>query len=221
MSDEPTTRAILDEFYQDYLVDQDSASFIKKVSERYTVGTLERLAAASRRATRRASALALGFVAGYESNAVLGRALTDQDRLVRCLAENGIRSLWIRAGRDGERQRLQAVIRLNSAQQFKEAVRQATELIQQAPSYAEAWNQRAIANYSLGRYPESIDDCRQALEINPYHFGAAGGLGQCQVQLGEYRAALESFRRALRLNPNLEGVRASVTYLERSLKRKK
>lgn len=221
MSDEQAPTAILDEFYQDYLVDQDSASFIKKVSERYTIGTLERLVLCPRRATRRAAVLALGFVAGYESNAVLGHALTDEDRLVRCLAENSIRSLWIRAGHEGERQRLHAIIRLNSAQKFKDAVRQATDLIRQSPSFAEAWNQRAIANYSLGRYAESIQDCRQALEINPYHFGAAGGMGQCQVQLGEYRVALESFRRALRLNPNLEGVRASVAYLERSLKRKK
>jgi cytochrome c-type biogenesis protein CcmH/NrfG len=45
-------------------------------------------------------------------------------------------------------------------------------------------------------------------------------MGQCYLQLGNYDAALESFRRALRLNPNLEGVRASVTYLERARKGK-
>jgi cytochrome c-type biogenesis protein CcmH/NrfG len=45
-------------------------------------------------------------------------------------------------------------------------------------------------------------------------------MGQCYLQLGDFDSALQSFRRALRLNPNLEGVRASVAYLERSRKGK-
>ena len=102
---------------------------------------------------------------------------------------------------------------------FEEALRGAAELIAQAAWFAEAWNQRAIAYYSLGRYPESIHDCQQALEINPYHFGAAAGMGQCHVQLGEYQAALECFRRALRLNPSLEGVRANIAHLERAVEK--
>jgi cytochrome c-type biogenesis protein CcmH/NrfG len=44
-------------------------------------------------------------------------------------------------------------------------------------------------------------------------------MGQCYLQLGDRAAALEAFRRALKLNPNLEGVRATVTYLERALKK--
>jgi tetratricopeptide (TPR) repeat protein len=190
------------------------------VTQRYTAATLERLMQAPRAGTRRAAALALGYVGGYESNASLGRALTDDDRLVRSLAENGIRALWLRAGNEGERERLRVVVRLNSSQQYKEALRHAAELIADAPGLAEAWNQRAVAYYCLGRYQESIRDCRQALELNPYHFGAAGGMGQCYVQLGEVRSALENFRRALALNPNLEGVRASVAHLERSLKQR-
>jgi tetratricopeptide (TPR) repeat protein len=212
-------KSLLDELYGDYLVDQDAAAFIHKVTQRYTSATLERLAQAPRRTTRRAATLALGFVGGYESNAALGRALCDEDRLVRGLAENGIRSLWLRAGGERERERLRVLVRLNASQQYKEALRQATELITEAPDLAEAWNQRAVACYCLGRYLESIRDCRQTLKLNPYHFGAAGGLGQCYVQLGEMRSALEHFRHALALNPSLEGVRASVTYLERSLKR--
>ena len=215
-----STPTFLEECYNDYLVDQDSAAFIHKVAGRYTVGTLSRLVQSSQRARRRAAVLGLGFLGGYEANDVLGRALRDDDRLTRTLAENAIRSIWLRAGNDAERQELAAIVRLNSMQQYKEALRRSTELIQEAPDLAEGWNQRAIAYYCLGRYTESIQDCRQALELNAYHFGAAGGMGQCYVQLDDLYAALECFRRALRLNPNLEGVRASVAYLERSLKSK-
>ena len=93
----------------------------------------------------------------------------------------------------------------------------ATELIEHAPWFAEAWNQRALARFHRREYNDSIRDCRQALEINPYHFGAASGMGQCYLKLGDRLSALESFRRALRLNPNLERVRAQVIHLQKLL----
>ncbi len=217
MSD-ATTKAALDEFYQQYLIEQEAASFIKLVSRKYTVGTLQRLADHPRRETRRAAVLALGFVGGYESNTVLGLALLDLDRGVRIAAENGIRSLWRRDGAVEHQQKLTVIMRLNSSQQFDAAARKATELIDEAPWFAEAWNQRAISRYSQGRFRDSIEDCRQALEINPYHFGAAAGMGQSHLQIGDNWAALECFRRALELNPNLEGVRANIIHLERALK---
>jgi tetratricopeptide (TPR) repeat protein len=211
--------ALLERLYQDYVVQQDSAAFIREVSRHYTVGTIERLSVAPRRELRRAAVLALGFLGDYQSNMAMGRALSDQDRGVRIAAETGIVSLWCRDGNEQQRQALAIVIRLNTAKHFAEAARGAAELIAQASWFAEAWNQRAIAYYSLGRYRESIQDCQQTLEINPYHFGAAAGMGQCYVQLGEYQTALECFRRALRLNPSLEGVRANIAHLERAVEK--
>src|SRR5207253_1274904 len=184
MSDAAPQTPYLESLYQWYLDDADTATFIGRVSAAYTVGTLERLAATGSRLTRRAAVLSLGALADYESNAVLGRALNDDDRGVRVLAENGLRSLWCRAGDDGQQQRLGLLMRANSARRYHEAIVRATELIAEAPWFAEAWNQRAIAYFGSGRFAESIDDCKQALEVNPYHFGAAAGMGQCYLQLG-------------------------------------
>ena len=63
---------LLFRLYQEYLDDQDSAAFSGKVCQRYDVGTLERLATAGDRMTRRAAVLALGLVADYDSNEILG-----------------------------------------------------------------------------------------------------------------------------------------------------
>jgi tetratricopeptide (TPR) repeat protein len=213
-------RPVLVELYEDYLVNQDASTFTRDVTARYAVGTLERLVGSADRRTRRAAVLALGLVGDYTSNPVLGRSLTDVDRLTRCLAENAIRALWLRDGTEPQRERLERLVQLNSAQQYKDAHRLADSLVAEAPNLAEAWNQRAIARYCLGKYEDSIADCRQALELNPYHFGAAGGMGQCHVHLDDLPAALECFQRALALNPNLEGVRASVNYLQRALGQK-
>ncbi len=211
---------VLNELYQQYLVDQDTAAYIHRTLARYTVATLSRLAAFGDRMVRRGAVLAIGYVADYEWNSVLGRALNDRDRGVRLLAENGIRMLWGRVGTAAQRQQLANLISLNDSQQPIAALRHATMLTREAPWLAEAWNQKAIAHFALGRYEESIRDCRQALEINPYHFAAAAGIAQCYLKLADQSAALEAFKRALSLNPELEGVRAQIQHIERSLKRK-
>ncbi len=206
--------------YEQYLSHQDSASFITKVSQRYTQGTLQRLAEHNQAGVRRGAVLALGFIGNYEVNHTLGRALHDDDRTVRILAENGIKNIWNRAGNASQRQALEGIIRLVSAHQFDEAIRRATELIELSEWFAEVWHQRAVAHIRVGNYVEAIRDCHQALEINPYHFPAATGMGQAYLQLNNQVSALECFRRALRLNPNLEGVRVQIERLSRMIEGK-
>jgi tetratricopeptide (TPR) repeat protein len=206
---------IIDDLYQQYLSDQDESVLATSIAERYSIGSLERLLASGNRTTRRAAALAIGMLGDYESNAALGRALSDSDRNVRNLAENGIRALWCRVGNEADRCALSQLIRLNSRRQFLDVVRQATALTHSSPSVAEAWNQRAIAFFNLKRFDESIRDCAQTLEMNPYHYGASSGMGQGYLHMGNRAAALECFERAIRLNPDLEGVRLQIRYLKR------
>jgi tetratricopeptide (TPR) repeat protein len=205
-------------FYNRYLASCDSALFAKRAAGRYTCGTLERLAENGDHITRRAAVLALSMIGDYSSNAVLGRALVDRDRGVRTIAESGIRELWCRVRGRAQRHALRTVVTLNDERQHAEAARVASKLIQESPWIAEAWCQRGTANYHLGQYDAAIRDCHQALEINPYHFTAAAGMGQCYLLQNNSVAALEAFRRALRLNPGLEEVRAQVVRLQRSLK---
>lgn len=211
-------RPLLDALYQDYLEAENSASFIRRVGEKYSVATLERLAECGGRVTRRGAVLALGFLADFESNNALGRALRDRDRTVRTLAENSIRLVWCRIGTPSQRQELGAIIRLNNAQSFAEAIARASRLIDVAPWIAESWNQRAIAYFSTSKFLDAIRDCQQTLEINPYHFGAAAGMGYCYVQLREHASAAECFRRALKLNPGMESARAKLIEVQRVLK---
>jgi len=206
--------------YEEFLENEDAAEFVRRTSQSYDPGSLERLVGHAYRKVRRAAVFALGFLADYDANHVLGRALHDKDRTVRLLAEDGIRNVWKRVGNDDQRRRLNTIIRLNSAKQFEEARRRATQLTKKTPWFAEAWNQRARACFALSRDAEAIRDCHQALELNPYHFAAAARMGQAYLRLGNQVSALESFRRALRLNPNLEDVRAQVERLARLIEGK-
>ena len=206
----------LTKLYREYLESEDSPAFILGAAQNYTVATLENLAQRGGRMERRAAVLALGFLGHSSSSACLSMALRDADRGVRFLADNALRSLWCRDGSDCQRQALRTVIRLISSLQFDVALEHSTRLISDAPHFAEAWNQRAIVQYHRQRFDDSMKDCRTVLTLNPLHFGAAAGMGQCQLELGQPDLALKSFRRALKLNPSLEGVRATISSLQRS-----
>ena len=208
---------VIDKLYLHYLDDEDSAGFIVSVSRSYATETLERLASAGQRLTRRGAVLALGFLGEYSSSPTLARRLYDSDRVVRVLAENGIIDLWCRDGTESQRQLLDMIIRLNNAHQFDEALGLASSLTDQVPTFAEVWNQKAIACFRLERYEQAAGDCLQTLELNPHHFGAAVGVAHCYLEMGAGFEALEWFRRSFELNPNLEDIKGQIEYLERAL----
>jgi tetratricopeptide (TPR) repeat protein len=220
MGESAIRRPVLTELYEQFLADRDHAAFVHRVAQRYNAATLERLTLHRSRWTRRAAVLALGAIADYSSNNVLGHALIDSDRGVRSVAETSIRAVWCRDGSWGQQQQLTRIIAFNAAEKHDAARVAATKLIEENGRLAEAWNQRAIAFFAAGRFVDSIADCRRTLELNPFHFGAAAGLGQCLLQIGEQQAALDNFRHALKINPGLEGVRANVVYLQKLLKKK-
>ena len=217
MSTNSTRPPFLLSLYRKYLERQEAVAFIKRVSKRYSSGTLQRLARHPNREVRRAAVFSLGFLGDYDANHALGTALLDSDRTVRMLADNSIRGVWARAGSPSECEELGVLVQLNAAQLHQEVIVRATVLIERAPWFAEAWHQRAIAHFALSRLVECIRDYHQVLEINPYHFIAAASMGQAYQELQNRVSALECFRRALRLNPDLEGVRVQVVRLSRML----
>ncbi|MFW6170476.1 MAG: hypothetical protein ACODAD_08300, partial [Planctomycetota bacterium] len=208
---------LLDTFYELYLSEETSARFVARVSGHYLTGTLARLAVCGARTTRRAAVLAVGFLGNYECNGVLGHALRDEDRVVRLLAENSIRELWLRDGAPEHQHRARHLVRLNDCGRFDEAVREASQLTGEADGFAEVWNQRAVAYFQLSEYRKSLSDCKQTICRNPFHFPCAIGMGHCYLELHEPSAALECFRWALEVNPDLENVRVQVNYLQRAL----
>ena len=217
MSKAPPRTAALVHFYYTFLNDENAAQFTASVAKRYALATLERLTTWNDTSTRRAATLALSFLGDIRSNAVLGRALLDDDRGVRMIAETGIEELWLRDGSPAQRQMLRRIQRLNTSGIADEACRLATQLIEASPCIAEAWNQRAIGLYIKGDYVAAARDCRQTLRLNPFHYRAIVGRAHCQLEFSDPIGALKSFRTAVEINPGLESIRAQIRYLARAL----
>jgi tetratricopeptide (TPR) repeat protein len=206
----------LTKFYLAYLKSHDIRTLIDQTATYYGESSLLRLTGAGFVETRRAAALLLGFLGTYQANDTLGQMLKDRDRSVRLLAESSLKLVWTRAGSEEQRKNLCGIMRSIADQNFGEAVRQANVLLDEFPLYVEARNQRAIALFALRKFQESIDDSSIVLDLNPYHFGAAVGMGHAYLQMSDKYMAIECFRRALSINPNLENVRRHLERLTKS-----
>ena len=211
---EPHTGSLLVTYYETFLREQDIEMYRRSVSSRYTEGSLCRLIESGNTQSRRAALLAIGLYGTYSCNASVARALRDNDLTVRRMASDALRALWFRADTDENNKTLEHVSRLIARQRTEDAIELATQLIAQAPKFAEAYNQRAFAHYLLGHFEESVADCRRVLELNPYHFGALEGMAKCQLELEQPAEALKTLRRALKLEPFNEHVRGQVSALE-------
>jgi tetratricopeptide (TPR) repeat protein len=211
---EPPAASLLVDYYETFLRDHDIEAFQRRVLARYAEGTLARALQMGDIQERRAAVLALGLVGGYQVNQAVGRALRDPDPAVRSLADNALWAIWFRADSPENNETLEQVRTLITRKRPDLATELATRLITRSPRFAEAYNQRAIALFMMEKFDESAADCRRVLELNPYHFGALGGLGQCYLRLNLRREALKTYRRALKLQPYSEGLREFVSTLE-------
>jgi len=192
--------------------------FKHAAEKRYTEGTLLRLLYATSGPVRQAAVLALGMIGSMKVNKPLAAMLHDRDQVVRQLAAEGLWSLWFRADTSLNNKELQRLMRLSGDDHAPEDVLAGfAALIEKAPRFAEAYNQRAIYYFRLGDLPKAVADCEMVLKLNPYHFGASGGLAQCYMKLKKHRAALRAFRRTYNINPNVDGVPQAIQSLEKLL----
>ncbi len=191
-------------------VQETAPQFRTQVRSLYTEGTLQRLLQSPDRESRRAAVFALGQVGTWASNAAVATALHDEDAQIRRLAEMALWEIWFRGGTEEQNAQLQRLAHLDD---FLQVLAGLDDLIREAPEFAEAYNQRAILYYRRGEFVRSIRDCDTVIRLNPYHFGAMAGRGQCYLKLGRPRLALPSFEQALRVNPNLVHLQTVIDHL--------
>jgi tetratricopeptide (TPR) repeat protein len=167
--------------------------------------------------TRRQAVAWLGEVGlAADAGALLG-ALSDDDEVVRLLAEQAVWQVWSRSGDPETDRLLQEGIEQMNRGDGPGAVETFTRVIERRPDFAEGWNKRATVYFLMDENEKSLRDCDEVIKRNPHHFGALAGYGQIYLRLDEPEQALEYFRRALRVNPNLHAGRRAIPRLEQLL----
>jgi tetratricopeptide (TPR) repeat protein len=128
-------------------------------------------------------------------------ALKEADSRDRDVAADALWQIWFNQKGVRGLQRLRQSQVLMDEGHWVEAEARLSQLIDDLPDFAEAWNRRAVLYFVQDRYPESLADCQRVVELIPYHFGALHGLGLCHAALGQYGLAIQAFQRALAVQP--------------------
>jgi tetratricopeptide (TPR) repeat protein len=128
--------------------------------------------------------------------------LKDPESKIRDRATRTLWEFWFwQKGITGLEQ-LQRSQELLDAGEIRPAEHLLTQLIDELPDFAEAWNRRAVLYYSEREYEKAIRDCEAVIRLVPFHFGALHGLGLCYAAIGNYQAAIHTFHRALEVQPH-------------------
>lgn len=151
----------------------------------------------------RAAATALGLIGSMNVVPALVENLKNDD-LRACLnTEIALWNVWSRSGDESVDRMLKTGKRHLENENFSEAIEQFTAVIEAAPNFAEGYNQRAIAYFVVEAWENALEDCQQALKLNPHHFGAFAGMGHVYLRLGKIDKAVDAYKQALIINPNL------------------
>ena len=143
---------------------------------------------------------------------------SSSDKQVIRATESQIWDIWFaHPNSDVERLMQIGVQRMNANRQ-SEAMIIFSQLVENFPDYAEAWNRRATLHYILGNYQESIDDIERVLSLEPRHFGALSGLGLVYLQLDQLRKAKEAFEDLIEVHPNSPNARENLRRVNEDLR---
>lgn len=171
-----------------------------------------------------AAALALGLAVATPPAAQADAAL---DELMSELArpdlerwqrvERQIIAAWSRSGSPAMDLLLQRGRAALDAGDHEAAIEHLSALVDHAPEFAEGWHARATAFFRAGAYGPAMRDIREALSLNPQHFGALTGLGTILEETGRPERALEVYRAAIAIHPHQPTIKRALESLEREL----
>ena len=116
--------------------------------------------------------------------------------------ENRIWEIWLEHENTDVHQLLTLGTEAMNRRQFPEALLIFSQIVENFPDFAEGWNKRATLYYLVGNTDASIED-KEALELEPRHFGALSGLGLVYLQQGKLALAEEAFYSSLRYIPTV------------------
>ncbi|KAF3885133.1 MULTISPECIES: tetratricopeptide repeat protein [Nostocales] len=127
--------------------------------------------------------------------------LKNSDETVRDEATKRLWRIWFQQKGIHGLEIIERSQQLVDAGEMNQAEAILTELINDQPDFAEAWNRRGFLYYINAQYQKSLADCQMVVQLNPVHFGALHGMGLCYAALGQYSEAIRAFRLALEIQP--------------------
>jgi tetratricopeptide (TPR) repeat protein len=202
---------------QPVLQKQDLAGLLSFLKERWTSEQIVSLLKCKCCDARKVAALCLSLVGCNHCLDDLAKQLKDPDPVTNHMAEYAIWSIWFRSGTPEANHQLARGAQALNRRDFEHAISHFDRAIEMCPEFAEAYNQKALAEFLLERFEASLESGRNAVKLMPIHFGAWAGTGHCHAHLGQFDEAVRAYERALEINPHMEEIRSAVTELRKRL----
>ncbi|MGA9380621.1 MAG: tetratricopeptide repeat protein [Phormidium sp.] len=86
-------------------------------------------------------------------------------------------------------------------QNYQEAVKDFTDVIDLNPNSAAALSNRCLAYLQLGEYESAILDCTQAVNLNSQNTESYLNRGLANYKQGNYQAAIADYQQVIKLKP--------------------
>jgi tetratricopeptide (TPR) repeat protein len=193
---------------------KDLAGLLSLLKSRYTSAQIVSLLIGKDCDARKVAALALGLVGGKCCLKELAHQLRDPDPMVNQMVEHAMWSIWFRGGSEEANHHVCRGAKAIDRGDYEHAIEHFNQALLLSPEFAEAYNQRALAEYLLERYEASLSDCRRAIDLMPIHFGAWAGMGHCHAHEGRLAEAVDCYEKALSINPHMCQIREAIRELK-------
>jgi tetratricopeptide (TPR) repeat protein len=140
-----------------------------------------------------------------ELNQLLDALAQAPDEAAAARIQARIQALWAEGGTPTVGLLLRKGLQNLAANAVGEAVEDLDAAITLQPDFPESWVLRAQALAASGDRRAAAADLREALRLEPRHFGALLALSDLQEDAGDFAGALRSLDAALRIHPRLSG----------------
>ena len=138
----------------------------------------------------------------------------ERERLLAALAKSSnaaeasglasqVWALWFRAPNAEAAAIMQQALEKRGVRDYRGAAAILDKLVESAPDWAEAWNQRATIRYLLRDFEGSLADIDRVLALEPKHFGALSGQAIILMHQGKMAAGQIALRKAVEIDPFL------------------
>jgi len=129
-------------------------------------------------------------------------------------AEDALRACWEDSGDAKVNAEMARGIELLDDQKADEAIESFTRVTEMAPNFAEGFHKLSIAHYAKQEFEKAVEDCRQALKLQPRHYWCLTGMGSCYWELDEKQKARECWEAALEIFPAMPGAQSKIEEAE-------
>ena len=188
------------------LEQSDVQGTICTIHRHWTMSQVVDLLDADHLDARKVASLVLSLIGTDTCLEALARQLKHPDECLGQMAEHAMWSIWIQTGNEEAKRYFARATRAASDRDLESAICFLNQAIDADPTFAEAYNQRAMLFYMQERFEESLRDCLEVTRRMPLHFGAFAGAGHCHVCLGNAEMAIAAYEKARLINPHLECV---------------